>query len=133
MKKFVSRILLPLMACLMLVACGAPSSLEEILTSDAAVAETEKAKEDLLSQYSDTYSDYAMEVTGNNLTYKYYYVEELSASADDLKAALEAESSWSDLINQTKDEIEKTAKIRPETVTFAYYTADGTEIFSVTE
>lgn len=133
MKKLVSRILLPLMACLMLVACGAPSSLEEILTSDAAVAETEKAKEDLLSQYSDTYSDYAMEVSGNNLTYKYYYVEELSASADDLKAALEAESSWSDLITQTKDEIEKTSKIRPESVTFAYYTADGTEIFSITE
>ena len=132
MKKLVSRILLPLMACLMLVACGTPSSLEEILTSEAAVAETEKAKEDLLAQYSDTYSDYAMEVSGNNLTYKYYYVAEYSDSAEDLKAALEG-TDWADLINQTKDSIEKETKIRPETVTFAYYTAEGTEIFSVTE
>ena len=33
----------------------------------------------------------------------------------------------------SKTEIEKSAKIRPESITFAYYTADGTEIYSVTE
>ena len=132
MKKLVSRILLPLMACLMLVACGTPSSLEEILTTEAAMQETEKVKEQLVTEYDGVYSDYKMEVTGNNIVYKYYYSEEYSEYAEDLKAAL-AEEDWSATIENSKAEIEKSAKIRPESITFAYYTADGTEIYSVTE
>ena len=52
---------------------------------------------------------------------------------ESVKKVLEADTSWSDTVNSVKDEIEQTSLIRPDTVTFAYYSSDGREIFRVTE
>lgn len=45
---------------------------------------------------------------------------------------LEADDSWSETIITIKDEIEQSCAIRPDSVTFVYYTADGQELFTIT-
>ena len=50
-----------------------------------------------------------------------------------IKEAFEAEDSWSETIESIKDEIEINSKIRPEKVTFVYYSADGNEIYKITQ
>lgn len=134
MKKSLLRVAAVVLACMMLVGCGSLVTLETILNTDSAKQELEGTREQVLSQFEGVYSDYSFAVEGNNLTYNYYYSEDFDDEAlDQVKEALEA-TEWSDTINSVKDEIEASAKIRPETVTFAYFNADGSrEVFKVTE
>jgi len=133
MKKNILKVVAAVLACMMLVGCGA-SNLETIMNTSAAKAEIDQVREDLLSQYGEVYSDYSLEVKENDLIYNYYYTADYDADMlASIKEALEADTSWSSTIEGVKDEIEQSSKIRPTSVTFAYYSADGEEVFKVTE
>ncbi|MBO4808222.1 MAG: DUF4854 domain-containing protein [Lachnospiraceae bacterium] len=133
MKKNVMKVVAAALICVFLVGCGV-SNLEAVMNSAAGKAEVEKVRTELLEQFGDVYSDYALECTENDLVYKYYYTADYDAEMlAQIKEALAADTSWSSTIAGVKDEIEKSSKIRPTSVTFAYYSASGEEVFSVTE
>ena len=46
---------------------------------------------------------------------------------------LREDSTWPDTIGSVKDDIEQASSIRPATITFAYYSSEGGEVFKVTE
>ena len=133
MKKNILKVVAAVLACMMLIGCGT-TNLETIMNTSAAKAEIDKVREDLLAQYGEVYSDYSLEVKENDLIYNYYYTADYDADMlASIKEALEADASWSDTIEGVKNEIEQSSKIRPNSVTFAYYSADGEEVFKVTE
>ncbi|MBR3635315.1 MAG: hypothetical protein IKN47_03885 [Lachnospiraceae bacterium] len=104
------------------------------MTTENAVKEVADVRDKLLSEQGDVYSDYEVVVSGNDIIYKYYYISDYSDEMlESVKEALETDSTWSDTVKGIKDEIEQTSLIRPDTVTFAYYSFDGREIFKVTE
>jgi len=134
MKKTILKALTAVALVLSLTACGAPKTLETLMTAEAIQTETENVKKELLSSYGDVYSDYAMEVKENSIIYKYYYTADYTGEmVEALKASLKDSVDWSSSVNDVKNEIESSAKIRPESISFIYYTADGEEIFNYTE
>ena len=134
MKSFVLKTIAISLACIMLTSCGSKKTLESVMTTESAVKEVADVRDKLLSEQGDVYSDYEVVVSGNDIIYKYYYISDYSDEMLEIvKEALETDSTWSDTVKGIKDEIEQTSLIRPDTVTFAYYSFDGREIFKVTE
>ena len=120
--------------CMLICACGAPKTLEALMSSEEAKAQVQAVKDSILSQNCEIYGDYDMEISSNDVVYKYYYLDDLSdENIEKIKKALEDETTWSDSIKDIKDEIEQTSSIRPSSVTFIYYTSDGKELFKVKE
>ncbi|MBR5355937.1 MAG: hypothetical protein IK121_03345 [Lachnospiraceae bacterium] len=134
MKKTILKALTAVALVLSLTACGAPKTLEGLMTADVIQKETENVKQELLTSYGDVYSDYAMEVKENSIVYKYYYTADYTGDmVEALKTSLKDSVDWSANVNNVKDEIEKASKIRPDSISFIYYTADGEEVFNYTE
>ena len=79
-----------------------------------------------LSQYADTYKSMTFEVSGNTITYTYVFKEGLTADAQALRESLTEE-----MVNETKDNIEAEAGVRPTKVSFVYEEADGTLITDI--
>ena len=120
--------------CVLISACGAPKTLEALMSTEEAKAKTQEVRDSILSQNCEIYGDYSMEVSSNDIVYKYYYLSDLSdENIEKIKKALEDETTWSETINNIKDEIEQTSSIRPSSVTFIYYTSDEKELFKVKE
>lgn len=134
MKKNVLKVIATLLVCALLTGCGVVT-LETIMTVGDAKTELENQREEFMAQFGDVYCDYDMIVTNNDIVYKYFYVADFTdEDLDQIGAALAEDTSWSDTINTVKDDIESSAKIRPDSITFAYYNSDGSkEVFSITE
>jgi len=81
----------------------------------------------ILSDYSDIYSDVKIEFSGNNIAYKYYYVEGYNLDVSVLET-----SDWEMICNQIKDSFEKDWRIRPDQVTYGHYDISGNLIFEAT-
>jgi hypothetical protein len=104
------------------------------MSTESAKDKAQEVKNSILSQNRDIYSDYSMEISSNDVVYKYFYKADFSdEDIQKIKKALEDEKNWSDTINSIKDEIEQTSSIRPSSVTFIYYTSDKKELFKVRE
>ena len=104
------------------------------MSTDSAQKEIKDVRSKLLTEHGDVYGDYEVKVSQNDIVYEYYYIPDYTDEMlESVKKVLEADTSWSDTVNSVKDEIEQTSLIRPDTVTFAYYSSDGREIFRVTE
>ena len=120
--------------CILISACGAHKTLESLMSTESAKDKAQEVKNSILSQNSEIYGDYSMEVSSNDVVYKYFYRADFSdEDIQKIKKALEDEKNWSDTINSIKDEIEQTSSIRPSSVTFIYYTSDKKELFKVRE
>lgn len=131
-RKQVVSILLAVVAVMALAGCAA-KTLESFYGKPANKQQIDKMMDDMLSIYSAYYSDVDYEIHGNDITYKYYYSASVSQTGvDSLKKGLAAQD-FSSMAKSTKDDIEKEAGIRPTSVTFTYYTDNGTEIYSYTE
>jgi hypothetical protein len=125
------RILVVMMALTIL---GMSKNLEKLMSSAMAKKEFEKVKTEFLLDNGEVYSDYKMEISGNELIYSYYFVKEYDREKlDVIKKALESDDSWAETIENVKDDIEQTSKIRPDTVTFIYFSFDGSEIYKITQ
>ena len=135
MKKNVMKVLAAVLVCAFLVGCGT-ANLEKIMNSAEGQKMIADQKDQIVngSAFGGVYSDFDIETVENALTYKYYYSADFDADQiESIKAELPDSADWSTTIAGVKDEIENSSKIRPTSVTFAYYTADGEEIFTVTE
>lgn len=133
MKRTLIRMLAVVLACVSLTACGT-KTIESIMSSKAAQTQLDAAKEQIMSQFSDYYSDYDIEFSGNDIIYKYYYSSSFDKDTLELVTkSLESDSSWSSTISSTKDEMAKSTGITPDSVTFAYYDSEGNELFKITE
>ena len=131
-RKQVVGILLAVVACFALAGCAA-STLESFYGKPANKKQIDEMMDQMLSIYSAYYSDVDYEIHGNDIIYKYYYSASVSQTGvDALKKGLETQD-FSSMVKSTKDDIEKEAGIRPTSVTFAYYTDKGTEIYSYKE
>ena len=119
-------------AIFILLACGKPDTLEEVMSGDVAQNELSSTRSNILLLNGEAYSDYSVEISGNKLTYKYYFNQYSDEELSYIKEALEADDSQSETIITIKDEIEQSCAIRPDSVTFVYYTADGQELFTIT-
>ena len=120
--------------CVLISACGAPKTLETLMSTESAGDKALEVKNSILSQNCEIYSDYAMEISSNDVVYKYFYTADFSdEDIEKIKKALEDETNWPDTITNIKDEIEQTSSIRPSSVTFIYYTSDKKELFKVRE
>ena len=134
MKSIFLKTMAVLLACIFITACGSHKTLESVMSTDSAQKEIEDVRSKLLTEYGDVYGDYEVKVSQNDIVYEYYYIPDYTDEMlESVKKVLEADTSWSDTVNSVKDEIEQTSLIRPDTVTFAYYSSDGREIFRVTE
>ena len=102
------------------------------MSGDVAQNELSSTRSNILLLNGEAYSDYSVEISGNKLTYKYYFNQYSDEELSYIKEALEADDSWSETIITIKDEIEQSCAIRPDSVTFVYYTADGQELFTIT-
>ena len=123
-----------LMIMMMLSILGSGKNLEKLMSSQMAKEEITNTTKEFLEATGDVYSDYDIEISGNDLIYSYYFVDDFDdEKLGYIKEAFEAEDSWSETIESIKDEIELNSKIRPEKVTFAYYSADGNEIYKITQ
>lgn len=133
MKRTLIKVLAVALALVSLSACGA-RTIESIMSTKAAQTQLEAAKEQIMSSYSDYYSDYDIEFSGNDIVYKYYYSSEFDEDTLSMVAAtLESDDSWSSTIASTKSEMAKTTGITPTSITYVYYDANGNELFKVTE
>ncbi len=132
MKKFATKVLALVMVCVCLASCGAVT-LESMFNSKAGQQQIESMKSSVMNGFEDVYKDFEVKAEGNNLIYNYYFTSDYGAMKDQLKSSLPDSMNWENEISKLKDEIEKTSKIRPESVTYAYFTSTGEEIFSVTK
>ncbi len=132
MKKFATKVLALVMVCVCLASCGAVT-LESMFNSKAGQQQIESMKSSVMNGFEDVYKDFEVKAEGNNLIYNYYFTSDYDAMKDQLKSSLPDSMNWENEISKLKDEIEKTSKIRPESVTYAYFTSTGEEIFSVTK
>ena len=132
MKKFATKVLALVMVCVCLASCGAVT-LESMFNSKAGQQQIESMKSSVMNGFEDVYKDFEVKAEGNDLIYNYYFTEDYDAMKDQLKSSLPDSMNWENEISKLKDEIEKSSKIRPESVTYAYFTSTGEEIFSVTK
>lgn len=122
MKKILTILSLSFIMTIVLVGCGAPSTLEEFINSN------EDAKNTVESMTNDQMS---VEVSGNTLTYLYTYNqtftgETLDALKEELENAMESQKSTFENIADT---LEKESGIDEVTVQVIYANEDGTEIY----
>lgn len=130
MRKTVSAFLAVFMCLFVFTACG-PRTIEDRVSK----ADLQKMCDEIKSNplVSSVYSDVKVEVEGNNITYMYY----IKAPMDDLQmTAFKSNIQNSDLKNQIsglKDNFEKQCGIRPDKVTYKYYTSNDQIIVTVEE
>lgn len=133
MKRTLIKVLALVIAVVSLTACGS-RTIESIMSSKAAQTQLQETKDQIMAAYSDYYSDYDIEFSGNDIIYKYYYSSEFDEDTLSMvTATLESDDSWSSTIASTKEEMAKSTGITPDSITFAYYDANGNELFKVTE
>ncbi len=133
MKKFSAKVLVLVMATVLFCSCGKVLTLETVFNSAAGQKQIEETKASMMESFAGYYSDFDMYAEGNNLIYKYYFAPEMDEMADTLKETLPTSADWESEIEKVKDDVESSSKIRPESITYAYYTSEGEEIFSVTK
>ena len=83
------------------------------------------------SVFKDNYSDAKIEISGNNITYKYYYIKDMDTEQiEKVKAQLESSNLKSQIPN-LKNTFKNSYGVAAETITFEYYTKSGTLIASI--
>ena len=126
MRKTLSTIAVAIVCIFAFVACGT-------LEDKVSQSELDQMCSELMqnSLFSMAYKDVKIAVKENDVTYSYYY----KMSMDDsqiaaVKSQLES-SDYKSQIESLKNNFEKNSGIRPNTITYSYYTADDVLIASL--
>ena len=128
MRKTVASVLVVFMAIFMFAGCQ-PKTIEAAIKPADLQKMVDEMKENSL--FKSVYKDASIEIKENTITYKYYYKNDYT---DDQIAQVKEKLENSGLdkqIDSLKDSFEKSCKIRPDKVSFQYYTANGTHIATV--
>lgn len=118
------------MCIFMFAGCGAKTIEQKI--SDSQIQKIcDEMKED--SYFQTYYKDVKLEIEGNHVTYKYYYKMDLDDDQiDQVKESLE-NSGLQAQIDGLKDDFKKDCGIRPDKLSFSYYTNDDKLIVTIEE
>ena len=96
----------------------------------AIVDETKKQLTD--QGYGGYYSDFDIDIIGNDMIYKYYYGSIVTKDMKDTLVASFEGMDWDSTLDSNKDMMEASCGIRPNTISFEYYFEDGELIYSYT-
>jgi len=131
MRKKILNVVAILMCVFMLAGCGAKTIEKKYSSSDL-----KKMNEQAYDTYvkgSSYYKDVKIEIEGNHIIYKLYYKMDLD---DDQIAQLKTSLEGSGLqaqIDSLKDQFKKECGIRPDKISYTYYTNDDKEIITIEE
>ena len=130
MRKTLVSIVTVIMCIFMFAGCGAKTIEQKI--SDSQIQKIcDEMKED--SYFQTYYKDVKLEIEGNHVTYKYYYKMDLDDDQiDQVKESLE-NSGLQAQIDGLKDDFKKDCGIRPDKLSFSYYTNDDQLIVTIEE
>lgn len=130
MRKTIVSIVAVFMCIFMFAGCGAKTIEQKI--SDSQIQKIcDEMKED--SYFQTYYKDVKLEIEGNHVTYKYYYKMDLDDDQiDQVKESLES-SGLQEQIDGLKDDFKKDCGIRPDKLSFSYYTNDDKLIVTIEE
>lgn len=130
MRKTLVSIVTVIMCIFMFAGCGAKTIEQKI--SDSQIQKIcDEMKED--SYFQTYYKDVKLEIEGNHVTYKYYYKMDLDDDQiDQVKESLE-NSGLQAQIDGLKDDFKKDCGIRPDKLSFSYYTNDDKLIVTIEE
>ncbi|MBR3142196.1 MAG: hypothetical protein IKF09_03490 [Clostridiales bacterium] len=130
MRKTLVSIVTVIMCIFMFAGCGAKTIEQKI--SDSQIQKIcDEMKED--SYFQTYYKDVKLEIEGNHVTYKYYYKMDLDDDQiDQVKESLE-NSGLQSQIDGLKDDFKKDCGIRPDKLSFSYYTNDDKLIVTIEE
>lgn len=117
---------LTLVCAVLLTACGAAKTVEEYYNKPVVREALDAQLNMLQEQNSDIFSKVEMTVSGNDVSYNYYYVDGVEVDAD----LLEMSDAQFD---QAKEAIKGDCNILPDTISYNYYNFDGTLIKSLSK
>ena len=130
MRKTIVSIVAVFMCIFMFAGCGA-RTIEQKISSSQIEKLCDEMKED--SYFQTYYKDVKLEIEGNHVTYKYYYKMDLDDDQiDQVKESLE-NSGLQEQIDGLKDTFKKDCGIRPDKLSFSYYTNDDKLIVTIEE
>ena len=93
----------------------------------------DETKKQLTDQgYGGYYSDFDIDIIGNDMIYKYYYGSIVTKDMKDTLVASFEGMDWDSTLDSNKDMMEASCGIRPNTISFEYYFEDGELIYSYT-
>ncbi len=103
-------------------------TLEDIFSTDENQKAIQAEMDSAIELYGDYYSDITFVVEGNDISYNYYFAEgvELGDASMIDSATLETQAEL------FKDNMETAYGIRPDSVSYNYYNADGSIFASFT-
>ena len=130
MRKTLVSIVTVIMCIFMFAGCGA-KTIEQKISPAEIEKLCDEMKED--SYFQTYYRDIKIEIEENHVTYKYYYKMDLDDDQiDAVKDSLE-NSGLQDQIDGLKDTFKKDCGIRPDKLSFSYYTNDEKLIATIEE
>ncbi len=128
MRKTLASVMVVFMCLFMFAGCGNKTLEQRIKPADLQKM-VDEMKENSL--FKSVYKDAAIEVSGNSITYKYYYKQELSdEQIEAVKAQLE-KSGLEKQADSVKSSIKKSTGIEPDSVAFIYYDGADKEICKI--
>lgn len=93
----------------------------------------DETKKQLTDQgYGGYYSDFDIDIIGNDMIYKYYYGSMITKDMKDTLVTSFESMDWDSTLDSNKDMMEASCGIRPNTISFEYYFEDGELIYSYT-
>lgn len=130
MRKTLVSIVAVFMCIFMFAGCFA-KTIEQKISPAEIEKLCDEMKED--SYFQTYYRDIEIEIEENHVTYKYYYKMDLDDDQiDAVKDSLE-NSGLQDQIDGLKDTFKKDCGIRPDKLSFSYYTNDEKLIATIEE
>ena len=130
MRKTLVSIVAIFMCIFMFAGCFA-KTIEQKISPAEIEKLCDEMKED--SYFQTYYRDIKIEIEENHVTYKYYYKMDLDDDQiDAVKDSLE-NSGLQDQIDGLKDTFKKDCGIRPDKLSFSYYTNDEKLIATIEE
>ncbi|MBQ6018141.1 MAG: hypothetical protein IJL19_09695 [Clostridiales bacterium] len=130
MRKTLVSIVAVFMCIFMFAGCFA-KTIEQKISPAEIEKLCDEMKED--SYFQTYYRDIEIEIEDNHVTYKYYYKMDLDDDQiDAVKDSLE-NSGLQDQIDGLKDTFKKDCGIRPDKLSFSYYTNDEKLIATIEE
>ncbi|MCQ2497456.1 MAG: hypothetical protein MJ133_00565 [Lachnospiraceae bacterium] len=100
-------------------------TLETISAHDKIKQLIKKDTETILEMYPDIYTAIETEFSGNNVEYRYYYVQGYEIDVEQLK-----EADWDEIVKETSDSFEQGWRVRPESITYKHYDYQGNMVYS---
>ena len=128
MRKTIASVVVVFMCLFMFAGCK-PRTIESAIKPADIEKMVDKMKENSL--FESVYSDASIEVNDNDVTYKYYYKDDMSDYQIDMVKDQLERNGLEDQIDGLKDNFEKSCGIRAERITFAYYTSGGKLIVEI--